>query len=533
MDAAERVRRQAQELLRLVVVGSVDDGKSTLIGRLLYEANGLYDDHISQVKRATKQVGDEIDFSLFTDGLRAEREQGITIDVAYRSFVTGRRRFIVADTPGHVQYTRNMATGASTAQVAVILIDARLKVLPQSRRHAYLASMLGIRHLVVAINKMDLVGFDQKTYDAIRGEFDPFVGKLGFDGVRYFPISARDGDNVVAASARTPWYREGTLLDFLETVPVGDGRASQPFRFPVQYVLRPDLRYRGFAGQIASGAVSVGDEVLVHPMGTKAVIAGIDTFDGPLQRAFAPMSVTLRTTTEVDCSRGDLITRASEPATVVKQLEANVVWLNERPLEKGREYLVKHTTRTVPARLETLHSRLDLETLKPVPADALGLNDVGRVTLRCLRPLSVDPYAAVRATGAFIVIDALSNNTVAAGMVERVTSAGDGAARGASLVSAEARAKRLGHAGAIVWIEADLAAVYALEKQLFEAGLATTVAIDSARVAVAAAEAGLVCLCVGEGDAASRQRLRNELDQSGVRVVPAISASELIVLLKS
>jgi bifunctional enzyme CysN/CysC len=525
LEAKERVRRQAQELLRLVVVGSVDDGKSTLIGRLLYEANGLYDDHISQVRRATRQVGEEIDFSLFTDGLRAEREQGITIDVAYRSFVTGRRRFIVADTPGHVQYTRNMATGASTAEVAVILIDARLKVLPQSRRHAYLASMLGIRHLVVAINKMDLVGFDRATFDSIRAEFEPFVGKLGFAGVSYFPISARDGDNVVAPSAKTPWHTGGTLLEFLETVPVGESRAGTPFRFPVQYVLRPDLRYRGFAGQIASGAVSVGDEVVVLPSGNKAVIAGIDTFDGPLERAFAPMSVTLRLTTEVDVSRGDLIARISDPPKVVKALEANVVWLNERPLEKGREYLVKHTTRTVPARLETLHSRLDLETLKPVPAESLGLNDVGRVTLRCLRPLSVDTYAAVRGTGSFIVIDALSNNTVAAGMIAQVTAESDASVRGGSRVSAEARKKRLGHAGAIVWIEAELGPIYELEERLFSAGLLTTVAIDSAQIAIAAAESGLVCLCVGEGDEASRKRLRNELEQSGARVVSVASGA--------
>jgi len=521
LEAKERVRRQAQELLRLVVVGSVDDGKSTLIGRLLYEANGLYDDHISQVKRATRQVGAaEIDFSLFTDGLRAEREQGITIDVAYRSFVTGKRRFIVADTPGHVQYTRNMATGASTAQVAVILIDARLKVLPQSRRHAYLASMLGIRHLVVAINKMDLVDFDRGTFDAIAAEFEPFVAKLGFEGVRYFPISARDGDNVVAASARTPWYTEGTLLEFLETVPVVDARAQQPLRFPVQYVLRPDLTYRGFAGQLASGSVSVGDDVVVLPSGNKAAIAGIDTFDGPLQRAFAPMSVTLRLTTEVDVSRGDLIARVGEAPAVVSQLDANVVWLNERPLEKGREYLVKHTTRTVPARLQTLHSRLDLETLKEVPAESLGLNDVGHVTLRCLRPLTVDAYAKVKGTGAFIVIDALTNNTVAAGMIARVGDASGQTTRSGTRVSAEARKKRLGHAAAVVWLEAPLAAVYALEEQLFAAGVVTTVAVDSAKTAIAAAESGLVCLCVGEGDQASRKRLFNELEQSGVRVVP-------------
>jgi bifunctional enzyme CysN/CysC len=505
----------AQELLRLVVVGSVDDGKSTLIGRLLYEANGLYDDHISQVRRATRQVGEEIDFSLFTDGLRAEREQGITIDVAYRSFATARRRFIVADTPGHVQYTRNMATGASTAEVAVILIDARLRVLPQSRRHAYLASLLGIRHLVVAINKMDLVDFDQATFEGIRSEFEPFVAQLGFSGVNYFPISAKAGDNVVARSAHTPWHATGSLLDFLETVPVGGSRAKAPLRFPVQYVLRPDLRYRGFAGQIASGAVSVGDEVCVLPSGKKSTIAGIDTFEGALQQAFAPMSVTLRLSDEVDVSRGDLIAHPTEAPRVVQQLDASIVWLNERPLEKGREYLVKHTSRVVPARLEHVHSRLDLETLRPVPAQTLALNDVGRVTLRCLRPLCVDAYADLRETGAFIVIDALTNNTVAAGMIERAGAHGDAERRVGSQISAEARAKRVGHPGALVWIEADLERAYLLEAELFAAGVWVAVVVGSAEAAVACARGGLVCICVGD------YRLRGDLELSGLRLIEA------------
>ena len=428
-----------------MVVGSVDDGKSTLIGRLLYEANGLYEDQISQVKRATRQGGEEIDFSLFTDGLRAEREQGITIDVAYRSFVTPRRRFIVADTPGHVQYTRNMATGASTAQVAVILIDARLRVLPQSRRHAYLASMLGISQLVVAINKMDLVGFEQQTFEAIRGEFQPFVEQLGFAGVSYFPISARDGDNVVARSSRTPWHSGGSLLEFLETVAVGESNASAPLRFPVQYVLRPDLSYRGFAGRLSSGSVSVGDEVVVLPSGRKTKISGIDTFEGSLPRAFAPMSVALRLADEVDVSRGDLIARPIDRPQIVQQLEANVVWLNEQPLDKSREYLVKHTTRIVPAKLERLHSRLDLETLQPVPADTLALNEVGRVSLRCLRPLCIDPYAKVRETGAFIIIDALTNNTVGAGMAVAALEEARVAVGNGSRIAVSERTARVGH----------------------------------------------------------------------------------------
>jgi bifunctional enzyme CysN/CysC/sulfate adenylyltransferase subunit 1 len=505
------------DLLRFVVVGSVDDGKSTLIGRLLYEANGLYDDHISQVKRATKQVGhEEIDFSLFTDGLRAEREQGITIDVAYRSFATPRRRFIVADTPGHVQYTRNMATGASTAEVALILIDARLRVLPQSRRHAYLASMLGIRHLVVAINKMDLVGYARETFDAIRAEFEPFVSQLGFEGVSYFPISARAGDNVVAASAQTPWHTGGTLLELLETVPVGRSRATGPLRFPVQYVLRPDLTYRGFAGQLASGSVSVGDEVVVLPSGRTTKIAGIDTFDGPLQTAFSPMSVTLRLADEVDVSRGDLIAHPADVPQVTQSLEANVVWLNERPLDLARDYLLKHTTKIVPAKLERLHSRLDLETLKPVPADNLGLNDVGRVTLRCLRPLCVDAYSKVRETGAFILIDALTNNTVCAGMAEAATSQPRTA--GGSRVSTADRAKRIGHPGAIVCVQGGLDRAYVLEHELFTAGLLVAV-VPTAQAAIACATAGVVAICAGD------RKVRAELELSGLKVLEIDAAT--------
>ena len=313
-DAPIVARLAAHEhkaLLRFVVVGSVDDGKSTLIGRLLFEGQGLYDDQISAVRRASKQNGQEIDFSLFTDGLRAEREQGITIDVAYRYFATERRKYIVADTPGHAQYTRNMATGASTADVAVILLDARLGVLPQSRRHAFIASLLGIPRLVVAINKMDLLGFDRGVYERTARAFSEFVAPLGFRQVSFFPISATAGDNVVARSARTPWYAGPTLMQFLEEVPIGPGDAARPLRFPVQLVLRPHLDYRGFAGQLASGRVQVGDAVVALPSGQRSTVRAIDTFDGPLQQASAPQSVTLRLADEIDLGRGDVLVHAA------------------------------------------------------------------------------------------------------------------------------------------------------------------------------------------------------------------------------
>ncbi|HEY6910262.1 MAG TPA: GTP-binding protein [Myxococcales bacterium] len=408
--------RAGKELVRLVIIGSVDDGKSTLIGRLLYETGALYEDQIAQVRRATRN-GDAVDFSLFTDGLKAEREQGITIDVAYRFFETERRKFILADTPGHAQYTRNMATGASTADAAIILLDARLGVLPQTRRHAAIAALLGIRKLAVAVNKMDLVGFDEGVFRRLCADLRRFADPLGFEELRFFPVSARLGDNVATSSARTPWHQGGTILHFLESVGGPREEAGAPFRFPVQLALRPHLDYRGLAGQIASGAVSVGDEVAVLPSGTRTTIAGIDSFEGPLLRATAPMSVTLRLADEVDAARGDLLCHPATAPSVRDRLDATAVWLSERPLDLSRAYLVKHTTRTVPARVAEVRSLLDLETLEEAPAPGLALNDIGRIVVRCARPVICDPYAQNRATGAFILIDALTNETAAAGIV--------------------------------------------------------------------------------------------------------------------
>ena len=410
-------RYQGKELLRFVVVGSVDDGKSTLIGRLLYDTGSVYEDQLAAVRKATQLKGADIDLSLITDGLAAEREQGITIDVAYRYFSTDRRKFIIADTPGHVQYTRNMATGASTANAAIILIDARLGVLQQSRRHAYIASLLGILHLGVCVNKMDLVGYDQGVYSRIVSEFAAFTKNLSFADVGFVPISALDGANCVHRSEHMPWYRGPTVLEFLETVPVHDPRDLEHFRFPVQYVLRPTLDYRGFAGRIASGIVKTGDAIAVLPSGKTSRVKSIDVYEGPVREAFAPQSVTVRLEDELDVSRGDMLVHPSDLPLAARSFDAHLVWLTEAPLERGKSYLLKHTTQTVRADVDRIHWRKDMDTLEEVAAPTLALNDIGRVTITAHRPLFLDPYDANRETGSFILIDPISNNTVGAGMV--------------------------------------------------------------------------------------------------------------------
>lgn len=471
-------KHQQKELLRLVVVGSVDDGKSTLIGRLLHDTEGVYEDQLSAVKKASSQAGMDIDFSLFTDGLKAEREQGITIDVAYRYFSTEGRKFIIADTPGHVQYTRNMATGASTASVALILIDARLGVLQQSRRHAYIASLLGIPHLAVAVNKMDLVGFDQTTYQNIVEEFSAFCSALGFQGVRFIPVSALQGDNIVAPSAAAPWYDGPTVLGYLETVPTAVGASEVDFRFPVQTVIRPHLNYRGYAGSIASGEVRPGDPVRVLPSQRLTRVKSIDTYEGAIQVAAAPCSVTLTLEDEIDISRGDMLVAAENGPQALSRFEANVVWMHERPLDPDKSYLVKHTTQRVRARASRVLHRTDLEKLSPEPATTLELNDIGRVRFECQRPLFCDPYTQNRSTGAFVVVDSLSNLTVAAGMVAEETEPGPAHPGGfgqASQVSQTEREARLGQRGRALLIvgppgSGKTALAYAVERLLWDRG---------------------------------------------------------------
>ena len=454
------------ELLRFTTAGSVDDGKSTLIGRLLYDSKGVYEDQVASIRKATRnQTTGGLDLSLLTDGLRAEREQGITIDVAYRYFSTARRKFIIADTPGHEQYTRNMATGASTANLAIILIDARYGVLPQSRRHGYIASLLGIPHIVVAVNKMDLVEFRRDVFESIRRDFEAFAGQLEIGDIQFIPISALDGDNVVRTSSRTPWYEGPSLLEHLETVPISSDRNLTNFRFPVQTVIRPNLDFRGFAGQVASGVVRCGDAVTVLPSGHRSCVKQIVTWDGNLEEAFAPMSVTLCLEDELDVSRGDMIVAENDPMHAGRRCQATVVWMNEKPLAPRRPYLLKHTTQMVQARIREVRHRVNIHTLEREPADGLELNEIGLVEVETHRPLFFDTYSRNRATGSFILIDPLSNETVGAGMI--VSAATE--VRGLGRVTASERRARFGHNSAVVIVEdEDLA--YATERYLFDRG---------------------------------------------------------------
>jgi bifunctional enzyme CysN/CysC len=412
------------DILRFATAGSVDDGKSTLIGRLLYDTKTIFVDQLEAVEAASAARGDEYtNLALLTDGLRAEREQGITIDVAYRYFATPRRKFIIGDTPGHIQYTRNMVTGASTADLAIILVDARKGLVEQSRRHAFLTSLLRVPHLVLCVNKMDLVGYAQPVFEAIADEFAVFAAKLDVPDLTAIPISALHGDNIVSRSDAMAWYEGPSLLHHLEHVHIGSDRNLVDVRFPVQYVIRPQsaatVDYRGYAGQVASGVVKPGDEVLILPSGLTTRIAAIDTFDGPVAEAFPPMSVTIRLQDEIDISRGDMICRPHNAPTVAQNIEAMICWMDETaPLRPGTRYTIKHTTRSVRGIVKDLHYRLDINTLhRDDTASQLDLNEIGRVRLRTTQPLLVDEYRRNRTTGGFIIIDETTNRTVGAGMI--------------------------------------------------------------------------------------------------------------------
>ena len=417
----------SMDILRFATAGSVDDGKSTLIGRLLFDSKSIFEDQLEAVERTSQDRGEEYtNLALLTDGLRAEREQGITIDVAYRYFATPRRKFIIADTPGHIQYTRNMVTGASTADLAIILIDARKGIVEQSRRHAFLTTLLKVPHLVLAVNKMDLVDYDQAVFDRIHDEITAFATKLEVRDLTFIPISALHGDNVVERSANMPWYDGPSLLHHLENVHIASDRNLIDVRFPVQYVIRPhrstdhDLHdYRGYAGQVAGGVLKPGDEVLHLPSGLTTHITDIDTADGPVAEAFSPMSVTLRLADEIDISRGDMICRPHNQPTVAQDIEAMVCWMSvERPLTPRTKLVIKHTTRTARALVRDLHYRLDVNTLhRDEDAQSLSLNEIGRVGLRITQPLFVDDYSRNRLTGGFILVDEATNGTVAAGMI--------------------------------------------------------------------------------------------------------------------
>lgn len=547
-------QHERKELVRFLTCGSVDDGKSTLIGRLLYDTHAIYDDQLAAVRKDSERrgsTGGDLDLSLLTDGLKAEREQGITIDVAYRYFSTARRKFIIADTPGHEQYTRNMATGASTCDVAIILVDARNGVARQTRRHSFIASLLGIRHVIVAINKMDLVEYSEEVFDRITEAYAQFAVKLEFTDLRFIPVSALLGDNVVEPSRRMAWYRGETLLHYLDTVHVSSDRNLIDFRFPVQYVNRPHLDFRGLAGTIASGVVRPGDEVVALPSGARSRVRTVVTWEGEQPEAFAPMAVTLTLTDAIDVSRGDMLVRPENLPRVDRNLDAMVVWMADDPLRPGRQYWIKHAASLVTGTVASLRYRIDVNSLQRQDAAALQMNEVGRCLLTLSRPVAFDAYRQNRATGAFILIDRMSNVTVGAGMiVDRVnapgflrdnwdddTFAAMQALRSSQVTSAE-RAGRFGHAPLTVLLtglpgSGKTTIAYALERRLFEMGRAVTVldgremrttiskglgftaaersenlrrAIDVARFMN---EAGLICICAFVApSAAVRERAR-------------------------
>jgi sulfate adenylyltransferase large subunit len=471
-------QEREKDILRFSTAGSVDDGKSTLIGRLLYDTQSVYEDQVRSIEGKGTTTPGQIDFALLTDGLRAEREQGITIDVAYRYFSTPRRKFIIADTPGHEQYTRNMATGASTADAAVVLIDASKGVLIQSRRHAYIASLLRVRPILVAVNKMDLIGYDEDRFRVIERDFRLLLEEIAADTGNpvepvFVPVSALAGDNIVHRSDAMPWYKGPSLLELLDSTPTSLDTRADAFRFPVQRVLRPDHTFRGFAGQIASGTVRSGDRVTVLPSGKIAEVARIVTWDGDLAEAHAPLSVTLVLDREVDISRGDLIASAQAPAKVAKSLKAAIVWMDQRPLERNRRYLLKHTSQTVPAFVASIEYRTNIATLSREATETLRMNDIGVATLTLLRPIAIDRYAENRATGAFILIDPERNATVAAGMVTAASGPAASELAASGPVTDKERAARWGHRGGVLELSGPVELVNKIERWLFVRGVVT------------------------------------------------------------
>ena len=527
-----------KELLRFVSVGSVDDGKSTLIGRILYDTGMVFEDQMAAVRAASQS--EEPDLALLTDGLKAEREQGITIDVAYRYFATDKRKFIIADTPGHIQYTRNMVTGASTADVALILIDARHGVLQQSRRHAYIASLLGIPYLAVCVNKMDLKDYSQEVYEEICADFMEFGKTLRFKHIQFFPVSALIGDNVVTDSDKTPWYDGPNVLEFLETVPVFADRNFDDFRYPVQYVIRPDLDYRGFAAEVSSGVIAKGDDVVALPSGKASKVKAIDTYDGEIEEASAGQSVTIRLEDEIDISRGDMIVKPDNLPRVTRRFDAHIVWMHERPLDTEKAYLIKHTSQTVRAQIDKIYFEVDMDTLEEKNTDGVELNDIAKVRLSCHRALYVDDYQKNRETGAFIVIDTLTNNTVAAGMISLEGSDqniadvmkelhAESAMEPKTFVSPNERMERFGQRGATIWLTGLAGSgrwtlAYALERKLFDEGRTATVVNpvgEDLRSMISAAkavtDAGLINICAFPSPSRTdREKLKERIGEDRV-----------------
>ncbi len=491
---------EKKDLLRLLTAGSVDDGKSTLIGRLMYDSKKIYEDQLSALERDSKRVGHaggEIDYALLLDGLKAEREQGITIDVAYRYFSTNKRKFIIADTPGHEQYTRNMVTGASTANLAIILIDATKGVITQTKRHTFLVSLLGIKHIVLAVNKMDLVDFSQQVFDDICADYKAFITKLNIQDVNFIPLSALKGDNVVDISKKMLWYHGKSMMEFLESVHVGSDRNFDDLRFPVQYVQRPDKNFRGFSAKVSSGVIKKGDEILVLPSKKKSTIKSIITYDGEKDYAFPPQSVTVTLEDEIDISRGEMIVSPDNIPHVERHFEAMLVWMDENKMDPSVNFYIKHNTDTTKARIDEIKYRIDVNTLDRHNIEQFELNDIGRVVITTSKPIFFDPYTKNRSTGSFVLIDPLTHNTSAVGMIidklgsdklrSRITDMDRAKIReGQSLISAKERENRFKQKGATIWITGlhgsgknDLA--YSLERRLFDLG-ATAILLDGSTV---------------------------------------------------
>ena len=496
---------EKKDLLRLLTAGSVDDGKSTLIGRLLFDSKKIYEDQLSALERDSKRVGhagEEIDYALLLDGLKAEREQGITIDVAYRYFSTNKRKFIIADTPGHTQYTRNMVTGASTANLAIILIDATKGVITQTRRHTFLVSLLGIKHVVLAVNKMDLVNYDQKVFDEIVADYKAFITQLDVPDVNFIPLSALKGENVVEPTTLMPWYHGKSMLEFLESVHISSDRNFDDMRFPVQYVLRPDLDFRGFSARVASGIVRKGEQIMVLPSRKTSKIKDIITYDGNLDEAFPPQSVTITLEDEIDISRGDMLVYPDNLPRVERHFEAMLVWMDEKPMDPSVQFFLKHANNTTRMRIDKIQYKIDVNTLQKSSVDHFELNEIGRVVITTNKAIFFDPYKKNRSTGSFILIDPMSNNTVAVGMIIDKLNAEDLPSkivdektleankqrihRGECLISGEQRQRRYNQKGSTIWITGlhgsgknELA--FTLEKELFEAG-ATVVLLDGSSI---------------------------------------------------
>lgn len=484
---------EKKDLLRLLTAGSVDDGKSTLIGRLLYDSKKLYEDQLDALERDTKRygnAGEEIDYALLLDGLKAEREQGITIDVAYRYFSTNNRKFIIADTPGHEQYTRNMITGGSTANLAIILVDARTGVITQTRRHTYLVSLLGIEHVVLAVNKMDLVNYDRKIFDEIVNTYKKFAAPLNIPDITCIPISALKGDNVVEGSENMDWYTGKPLLEFLETVHIDSDKNFKDFRFPIQYVLRPNLDFRGFSSTVASGIIRKGDEIMALPSMKRSRVKSIVTYDGELDIAFPPQAITITLEDEIDLSRGEMMVHPGNLPRIERNFEAMLVWMDERKMNPEQQFFIKHTTNNTRVKIDQVRYKVDVNTMEQSMTDALELNEIGRVVFTSNKPLFFDPYRENKNTGAFILIDPMTNNTCAVGMIIDKVNSKDLSTNiteedrqqmiaGNSIVSPEARANLYEQEGHVYNIKGEAAVEfgYTLERRLFDIGK-TVVVLD-------------------------------------------------------